>query len=372
MNPTKVRWGILSTGKIAHSFVQGLRFLPEAEITAVGSRTAEAAARFADVYGIPRRHGSYAALAEDPEVDVVYIATPHNLHAENTILCLQAGKAVLCEKPFAVNAAQAEQMITAARAKNLFLMEALWTRFLPAAIELKRLVAEGAVGEPRMLEASFGFTAPYDPDGRLFNPELGGGALLDLGIYPLSLACFLFGSPNRISGLADLGKTGVDERAGVVLGFPRGQIAVLHFSLVADLPSDLTVMGTTGRIRAHAPIFRPDRLTVTKPILPRAGAGRTVPPSRRMIDSSAASRLKNVLPLPMKEWLKKRVSSEMSRTIRLPYAGNGYNYEAAEVMRALREGRIESLRMPLNESLAIMRTMDEIRALWGLKYPGEA
>ena len=255
----KIRWGILSTGKIAQSFVQGLRHLPDAEVAAVGSRTEEAAARFADRFGIPRRHGSYAALAEDPDVDAIYVATPHNLHAENTLLCLEAGKAVLCEKPFALNAAQAERMISAARAKNIFLMEAMWTRFLPAAIELKRLLSEGAVGEPRMMEASFGFPAPFNPAGRLFNPELGGGALLDLGIYPLSMAYFLFGKPCRMAGMADLGKTGVDERAGIVLGFPRGQIAVLHFSLVADLPTDLTVMGSEGRIRAHAPIFRPDK-----------------------------------------------------------------------------------------------------------------
>jgi len=359
MTPSKIRWGILSTGKIAHSFVQGLRHLPDAEVAAVGSRTKEAATRFADCFEIPRRHGSYAALVEDPDIDVIYVATPHNLHAENTLLCLEAGKAVLCEKPFAINAAQAERMISSARAKNIFLMEAMWTRFLPAAIELKRLVAEGAVGEPRMMEASFGFPAPFNPAGRLFNPELGGGALLDLGIYPLSMAYFLFGKPCRMAGMADLGKTGVDERAGIVLGFPRGQIAVLHFSLVADLPSDLTVMGSKGRIRAHAPIFRPERLTVTKPVLPRAGGGR------------AASLARRIATHPLGAWLKKRLPVETGRTIRLPCAGNGYNYEAAEVMRALREGRTESPRMPLDESLDIMRTMDAIRALWGLRYPGE-
>jgi len=359
MTASKIRWGILSTGKIAHQFVQGLRHLPEAEVAAVGSRTAEAAAKFADQYGIPRRHPSYAALAADPEVDVVYIGTPHNLHAENTILCLEAGKAVLCEKPFALNAALAERMIATARARSLFLMEALWTRFLPAAIELRRLVNEGVVGEPRMLEASFGFTAPYDPAGRLFNPELGGGALLDLGIYPLSMAYFLFGKPNRIVSLADLGKTGVDERAGVVLSYPGGRIAVLHFSLTTDLPTDLTVMGAAGRIRAHAPIFRPDALTITKPLFPRAGQSRTAIVARRVFRQPWGARLKKHLPV------------ETSRTVKMPYAGNGYNYEAAEVMRVLREGRTESPRMPLDESLEIMRTMDKIRALWGLRYPGE-
>lgn len=359
MTTPKIRWGILSTGKIAQAFVLGLKSLPDAHISAVGSRTEEAAARFGERYGIPRRHGSYAALAADPEVDVVYVATPHNLHAENTILCLEAGKAVLCEKPFALNAGQAEGMIAAARSRNLFLMEAMWTRYLPAAIELRRLVSEGAVGDPQMIEASFGFRAAFDPAGRLFNPELGGGALLDLGIYPLSLSFFLFGKPSRLVSLADLGKTGVDERAGVVLGFPRGRIAVLHFSLTADLPTDLTVMGSEGRIRAHAPIFRPDKLTISKPFLPRNATGRT------------ASLVRRITGHPKGSWLKKHVPVETSRTLRIPYSGNGYNYEAAEVMRALREGRTESPRMPLDESLEIMRTMDAIRALWGLRYPGE-
>lgn len=355
---TKIRWGILSTGSIAGQFVEGLRFLPDAEITAVGSRTREAADRFGARYGIPRRHAGYAALAADPEVDAVYIGTPHTLHAENTILCLDAGKAVLCEKPFAINAAQAERMIETARRKKLFLMEAMWTRFLPALDALRRLLVEGAVGEPRMLEASFGFPAPADPSGRLFNPALGGGALLDVGIYPLSLAYFLFGPPSRIASLADLGKTGVDERAGVVLGFPAGRIAVLHCSITTDLANDLTVFGTGGRIRIHAPIYRPAALTVTKPVT--AGmTGGTAALLRRI------ARWRRLWPVT------KRLSGSLGRTLSIPFKGNGYNYEAAEVERALREGRTESPRMPLDESLAIMRTMDEIRALWGLVYPDE-
>jgi predicted dehydrogenase len=356
----KIRWGILSTGKIAHQFVEGLRFLPDAEISAVGSRTQEAADRFGARHGIPHRHGGYAALAADPLVDVVYIGTPHSLHAENTILCLEEGKAVLCEKPFALNAAQAERMIETARGRGVFLMEAMWTRFLPAIIETRRLLSEGTIGEPRMLEASFGFPAPFDPAGRLFNPDLGGGALLDVGIYPLSLSYFVFGPPARIVSLADLGKTGVDERAGIVLGYPGGRIAVLHFSLTTDLSSEMTISGSKGRIRVHAPIFSPSGLTITKRILPQSGP-----------DNRAAALARRIAGHRWLAPVMKRWSGRSERAISIPFKGNGYNYEAAEVMRSIREGRTESPGMPLDESLAIMRTMDAIRALWGLTYPDE-
>ncbi|MHB8054835.1 MAG: Gfo/Idh/MocA family protein [Candidatus Aminicenantales bacterium] len=356
---TKIRWGILSTGNIAGQFVEGLRFLRDAEIAAVGSRTQEAADRFGARYGIPRRHDSYARLAADPEIDVVYIGTPHTLHAENTILCLEAGKAVLCEKPFALNAVQAKRMIETAQRKKLFLMEAMWTRFLPAVIEMRRRLSEGAIGEPRMMEASFGFPAPFDPSGRLFDPALGGGALLDVGIYPLSMAYFVFGPPARIASLADLGKTGVDERAGIVMDYSGGRIAVLHFSITTDLPNDMTVSGSKGRIRIHAPIFRPAALTITKRMTNGGTAGRAAALVRR---------------IARRRWLApvtKSLSGGSDRTISIPFKGNGYNYEAAEVMRAIREGQTESPRMPLDESLAIMRTMDAIRSLWGLSYPDE-
>jgi predicted dehydrogenase len=358
MNP-KIRWGILSTGKIAHSFATGLRCLPDAELAAVGSRTQEAADRFGVQFDVPRRYGSYEAMAADPGVDVIYIGTPHNLHCENTIMCLEAGKAVLCEKPFALNAGQAERMIAAARGKKLFLMEALWTRFLPSMIELRRLVAEGVIGDIQMIEANFGFPAEFKPAGRLFNPELGGGGLLDLGIYPLSLAYYLLGRPSRIQSLADIGSTGVDERAGAILAYPKGQVAILYFSLTADMPCEATIMGTKGRIRIHAPIFRPEKLTIAKRILAPAKANRIPDPMKRIAMH------------PLFAPIAKRLLGSRLRVLRFPLQGNGYNYEAAEVTRAVREGRMESPRMPLDESLEIMRTLDAIRAPWGLKYPGE-
>ncbi|MFN8568711.1 MAG: Gfo/Idh/MocA family oxidoreductase [Kouleothrix sp.] len=187
-----IRWGILGTGSIAGQFARGLAALDDAKLVAVGSRTAAAAAGFAQRVGAERAHGSYAELAHDPQVDAIYIATPHPLHHANTLLCLGAGKAVLCEKPFAINAGEAAAMIDAARARGLFLMEAMWTRFLPHMLRLRELLAAGVIGELRMLQADFGFRTEFNPHSRLFDPALGGGALLDVGIYPVSLASMLW------------------------------------------------------------------------------------------------------------------------------------------------------------------------------------
>jgi predicted dehydrogenase len=324
----KIRWGILSTGWIAKKFAQGLSVLEDAEIVAVGSRAQGTADAFGDEFGVPHRHANYEALAADPDVDVVYIGTPHPFHKENSLLCLQAGKAVLCEKPFTINAGEAEEVIALAREKRLFLMEAMWTRYIPIIVKLRELLAAGAIGDVRMLTADLGFRRELDPKSRLFDPELGGGALLDMGIYPISLASMVFGAPSRIVSLAHMGQTGVDELAGVVLGYDGGQLAVLHTGLQTDTAVEATVMGTRGRIRVHSPWFYGTALTLS-------------------------------------------VEGREDEVISLPYAGNGYNFEAAEVMRCLREGELESDVMPLDETLAIMQTLDAIRAQWGFKYPME-
>jgi len=322
----KIRWGILGTGGIASKFADGLSVLTDAELAAVGSRTQEGADRFGEQYQIPRRHASYEALATDPDVDVIYIATPHTFHNENTRLCLEAGKAVLCEKPFAINAVEAAGMIELAREKGLFLMEAMWTRYLPVIMHVRRLIAEGAIGEVRMLTADFGFRTGFNPEGRLFNPDLGGGALLDVGIYPVSLAYALFGQPDTIKTLAGLGETGIDEQSAYLFGYESGQLALLSSAVRTNTPHEAIIAGTEGLIRIpdwwHARQF-----TLTK-------NGET-------------------------------------EVVELPFYGNGYNYEAAEVMRCLREGLLESETMPLDETLAIMGTMDAIREQWGLVYPKE-
>lgn len=323
-----IRWGILGTGKIAAQFATGLASAPGAAIAAVGSRTQGAADEFGDRFAIPRRHASYAALAADPDVDVIYVATPHTLHHDNTILCLEAGKAVLCEKPFAVNARQAEEMIATARARGLFLMEAMWSRYYPAMARARELLAAGAIGEPRILQADLGYRAKVNPEGRLFNPTLGGGALLDIGVYPISLASMIFGTPSAITSQAQLGETGVDEQNAIIFRYPGGQLAVLSSAIRTQTPHEATVMGTEGLLRIGQDWHKSNWVGVTR-------------------------------------------SGQPEEVTHLPIEGNGYNYEASEVMACLRAGKLESATMPLDETLAIVQTMDTIRAQWRLRYPGE-
>lgn len=325
----KIRWGILSTGRIAASFARGLAALDDAELVAVGSRKARTAEKFAEEFHIPHRHACYADLASDPDVDAIYVATPHVFHKEGSLLCLRAGKAVLCEKPFAINAAEAEEVVAAARETGCFLMEAMWTRFLPAIAKVRELLAEGAIGQVRLLRADFCFRAGWEPQGRLLNPALGGGGLLDVGVYTVSLASMVFGAqPSRLASLAHIGDTGVDEQAALVLGYDAGQLAVLTCAIRTSTPHEAQIFGTEGSIRIHHPFWHATRLTVH--------AGGTEP-------------------------------TEME----LPYPGNGYTCEAAEVARCLREGALESPIMPLDETVAILGTLDRIRAQWGLRYPTE-
>ena len=329
----KIRWGILGTGSIARKFAEGLKALDDAELVAVGSRTQQSADAFGDAFGVPHRRASYEALASDADVDVIYVATPHALHKDNTILCLRAGKPVLCEKPFAINAREAEEMIRCARERKLFLMEAMWSRFFPITFKVRELLRGGVIGEPRMLTADFGFRTRINPKGRLFDPALGGGALLDVGVYPVSLSSMIFGTPTRIAGMAHLGETGVDEQAAIILGFPGGALSILYTAIRTRTPQEAVIMGTHGQIRIHSAWWRPTKMTVT----------------------GFAQR-----------------DTASPEVVELPYEGNGYNYEAAEVMQCLHAGKQESDLMPLDETLAIMRTLDEIRAQWHLKYPMEA
>lgn len=327
MNP-KFRWGILAPGNIARKFVTGVQALADHEVVAVGSREQARADAFADEFGIRNRHASYEALAADPEVDAIYVATPHAFHKENTLTCLRAGKHVLCEKPFTINAAEAQVIINEARQRKLFLMEAMWTRFIPLMVEVRRLIADGAIGNVRMVTADFGYRAGFRPESRAFDPALGGGALLDVGVYPISLASMLLGTPDRITGLAELGQTGVDEQSACILGYPGGQLAVLYTAIRTSTPQEAVIMGETGMIRIHPPFWIPKQMTLTS-----AGRG--------------------------------------AQELEIPYEGNGYNYEAAEVANCVRTSKLESDIMPLDESLSILQTMDALRAQWGMRYPME-
>ncbi|NYI06487.1 Gfo/Idh/MocA family protein [Allostreptomyces psammosilenae] len=324
-----VRWGVLATGGIAAAFAADLAALPDAEVVAVGSRSAEAARAFAERFGIPRAHGSWAELAADPEVDVVYVATPHSAHHRATALCLEAGKAVLCEKPFTINTGEAASLVELARERGVFLMEAMWTYCNPAVLRMIELVRDGAIGEVRAVQADFGLAGPFAADHRLRDPQQGGGALLDLGVYPVSFAHLLLGEPTSVQAWARLTPEGVDETTGMLLGYPDGAMAVLACSINADMPALATVSGTGGRIELPHGFFHPDGF-----VLHRAGRE----PER----------------------------------IEVPQGpGNGYAHEAVEVMRCLRAGERESPLVPLEGSLAVMRTLDAVRERIGVRYPGE-
>jgi predicted dehydrogenase len=323
-----IRWGILGTGAIAHKFATGLNDLDNIELLAVGSRTQTSADAFADEFKIERRHASYEALATDPDIDAIYVSTPHPFHKENTLLCLANGKAVLCEKPFAINAKEALEMINFAREKKVFLMEAMWSRFLPHLLKVRELLDKDTLGEVRMLEADFGFRTDVNPDSRLFDPALGGGALLDVGIYPVSLAFMLFGAPTEVKGFARLGSTGVDEEAAMIFSHRKGQLSLLSTAIRLNTPFEATITGTKGYIRIHSPWWAPSNFTL-------------------------------------------HAEGKKPKKIKIDTPLNGYNYEALEVSQCLRDGKLESDLMPLDETLAIMKTLDTLRAQWGLKYPME-
>jgi predicted dehydrogenase len=319
MNDGQVRWGILGTGGIAHTFAEDLALTDSGVVAAVGSRNQDTADRFADEFGVPARHPSYESLVADPTVEVIYVATPHPSHRENAILALRAGKPVLVEKPFAMNAAEAAEIVAVAREEKLFAMEAMWTRFLPHIALIRDWLAEGALGDIVTVTADHGQWFAEDPDFRLFAPELGGGAMLDLGIYPVSFASMLLGTPNRIAAVSDPAFTGVDAQTSMVFGYRSGAQAVLTCTLRAKSPTRASIVGTEARIEIEGDFYAPSTVT----LLPREGS-----PTR--IEST--------------------------------HEGRGLRHQADEVAHRLAAGDLESPLMPLDESIKIMETMDAVRA----------
>lgn len=356
-----INWGFIGTGYAANKFAEGLRFLPDAQLLAVSSRTLSNAQEFARQFNIPHTYKSYEDLVKNQDIDVVYVATPHIRHKDDCILCLEAGKAVLCEKPFTLNASQAREVITLADQKQLFCMEAMWTRFMPIIQKVQHLINSGVIGEIRILTADFGMPTEFNQNNRFFNPELGGGSLLDRGVYPLSLAFQLLGSPSSIVSQPSMGDTGVDEQSAIILGYPQGQLAILYASLRTRTTNEVIIIGTQGQIRIHAPIYSPSKLSITK-----------FPGSTSATNSLTLKRrlLKSTKKIPLLRRLYFRFNNE-SINIKQPFQGNGYNYEAAEVMSCLRNGELESKIMPLEQTLSIMETMDAIRQQWKFKYPSE-
>jgi len=310
-----VRWGLMGTGNIADLFARDLALLDDATVVAVGSRRPDAAAAFGERFGIPHRHGSHEALAADPDVDVIYVATPAPAHPEGVRLALAAGKAVLCEKPFTLSAEAGRALVAEARAADVFVMEAMWTRFLPHMARVRELLPR--LGAIRLVQADIGQRID-DPAHRLFAPELGGGALLDLGIYPVALASMVLGSPATIAATSVTGPSGVDLQTAALLGYADGAQAVLAVSLSAATPTSAAIVGRDGRLELEDPWYKPSALTFV---------------------AADGTRERWTFPVP----------------------GRGMQFQAVEVARCLRAGLRESPAMPLDETLAVSAALDGIR-----------
>ncbi len=322
----KYKWGILGCGHIAHKFAEALNRLEQAELYAVASSDRKRADEFRNLHHASTSYGSYEAMLDDPEVEIVYVATPHSHHYLHTRMSLEAGKAVLCEKAFTIDAAELEELIDLAGRKKLFLMEALWTRFLPHINKAMSLIAEGAIGTLNMVQADFGFKADFIPEKRLFNRDLGGGALLDIGIYPVFLAYLLLGFPEQVEAIAAIGTTGVDEQIAISMRHRNNTISSLNSTLVSSTRIEATLYGSQGSIRMSKIWFGPTKIQLFRDGSPE-----------ELFDFS--------------------------------YDDNGFEYEAAEVMKCLDQGKTMSSIWSLHQSLELMRLLDEIRFKCGIFYP---
>lgn len=322
-------WGIIGPGKIANKFADALAMVEGARLGAIASRDAARGREFAAKHNVPTVYEDYAALAADPSIDAIYIATPHGFHAEHSILCLKQGKAVLCEKPMALNAREVEAMIAAAQENGSFLMEAMWTRFVPLMRSIMELISSGSIGAVKYVRADFGFYAAFDPNGRLFNIRLGGGSLLDIGIYPLFLCVQLLGKPNAITAFGRLSPTGSDETCHAILGFEEGATAVVSSTLACQTSLSAEIAGTRGMIRIGTSWYKNNRY----------------------------------------EW---NPTGEASRTVELEPLVNGFEYQIREVMDCLDKGLTESPSLPHSFSLMMAQTMDAIRAQIGVRYLTDA
>ncbi len=320
-----IRWGIVGTGGIAGQMATALTRVPDAELVAVASRTAEGAAAFALQHAVPRPYTGLEPLLADPDVDVVYLASPHSEHCPQALLALGAGKNVLVEKPCSLSLAQTTAMVDAAAVAGVFLMEAMWTRFLPAFVRLRALLAAGTLGQLLSVDAAVGFAAPFVPEHRVYRPELGGGALLDLGVYPLQLA-LLLGQPSTVSATAQLGPTRVDHDTEVRLTFADGSAARTRCSLLEDLPGTARITGTDGWLELAGPSYAPESLAYQR--------------------------------------LSEPVVKED-----LPFGGDGLRFQVHEVHRCLDAGLRESDVMPWRDSLLLADTLDRVRHDIGLVYP---
>lgn len=322
---TSYNWGIIGPGKIAAKFAQALALVPRANLHGVASRDTQKAHLFAEKHGASQVFESYEALAKDPDIDIVYIATPHSHHLEHSLLCLQHHKAVLCEKPLGINAKQVNEVQSFARQQDTFLMEAIWTRFHPNIRTCLAWIEAGEIGDPQYLRADFGFHTEYDPEWRLYNMDLAGGALLDIGIYPLFLAQLIFGKPEKIQAMAALAPTGADKWIDIQIRYPGDKLAHLNATVVADTNIEAEIYGPEKRIKIH-------------------------------------SRWHNPSPISLYE------RQDCLKTETFPDR-IGYAYEIEEVINCLDAGKKESDLLPHAFTLQLVETMDEIRRQCNIVYP---
>ncbi len=322
----KVNWGILGLGHIAHKFAADLKLIPNATLHAVASTSGVRAQNFAAQYDAVHYYGSYEEMMDCPDLDVVYIATRHPRHHKNTLLCLKNKIPVLCEKPFAMNGGEVEEMIAAAKSNQTFLMEALWTRFLPTTKKVLAMIEDDVIGEVTSVKADFGFKAAFDESGRLFNQNEGGGALLDIGIYPVFLSLLLFGKPEEIKAMASIGKTKVDETCHMLFRYSNNKIANLHATLLNDTATEAYIYGTKGVIRINT----------------------------RFHESTSVTLLLN---------------GKEPKDIFFECLGYGYRYEAEAVMEYLFKDDIEHPLMPHSFSVDLMDLLDQVRKEAGIFYP---
>lgn len=319
----------MGCGHIADKFANDLTLTKHGKLAAVASRSQRKANKFAKAHNAPRAYSSYEELAADPDIDVVYIATPHPFHMDNALLAISNGKHVLCEKPIAMNARQTRRMIAAAQRKGVFLMEGMWTRFFPAMIQLRKWLAAKRIGTVLAVEADLGFHFRAGPKHRIHNPDLGGGALLDLGIYLVSFSSMVYGTPPaKILSSMHPDKTGVDEEFSLIFEYDKGARAVLNATTRMVMRPEARIFGTDGMIVVHEDFYRAKQLTLT-------------------------------------------MEGKKSKTYTFDHPGIGFQHEADHVAECLKKGKTQSDTLPLNETLTIMQTTDKIRRQWKLKYPNE-
>lgn len=324
-----IKWGIIGTGGISATFAKTLNQMEYTELAAAASRNENKAREFADKFGIKKAYGSYEELVKDPEIDVIYIGTPHTEHRPNAELCILNGKSVLCEKPFTLNSKEAKYLMELAKEHNVFLMEAMWTKFLPVTKKVKEWLAQGRIGTVKKLQASFGFSVPYNESNRLYNFDLAGGALLDAGVYPITYVLYLMDKlPVQVVSTGIFLDKGVDEQNCVLFKFDNHVIAAASSAINAQIGQDAVIIGDEGRI---------------------------VVPSFLMANKAY---------LYDREGREAEVFEEEARI-------TGYEFEAYEVNDCIRNGKIESSINPLQNTLEVMQVMDGIREEWGLKYKQE-